>query len=119
MPIRTVFGFLLFNLLLSQSSAAGDIQIARGKLNVSMIVLASCDVYANSKILSIVADSVIAHVGCPPAFPFQASLTYVAKPGLVTMRGNNDLVFTGSRRIELPRLSSITDSDHAVLTIAY
>jgi len=115
MSIRIFLGLLL----LSQLASAAGMEIARGKLNVSMIVLSSCDVYANSKMLSGVADTVAATVSCPTSYPFRASLAYGVMPGIVANGSNAGIIFSGARRIELSRQSGITENGVAVLTIAY
>lgn len=121
--------FLALGLLAQFAPATVAADTAHGALAVSMTVLPSCEVRADSETsFGIVGAanqglSDAATVTCPVAYPFRASLAHSSTTGWVESGGEAGFVFTGMRRLELSRLSG--DTSHAVangvalLTISY
>lgn len=119
--------FLCLWLVGSFTSRPAAAETTVGALLVSMTVLPSCEVSANSGVLYGVAANQrpgdAATVTCPFAYPFRASLAYGAATGSVESHDEAGLVFTGARRIELSQFSGTTNRSVAdgiaTLTISY
>jgi hypothetical protein len=108
--MRIFLGLWLLHQLAPAAAGA-----AHGALTVSMTVLSSCEVRADSGASFGVAGVAnqgpadAATVTCPVAYPFRASLAYGAATGFVESGGDAGLVFTGARRVELSQLSGAAD----------